>query len=161
MTNDIIKNKSKSLQELLPPVIDINQNTENAIVFYKLNKEGLKYLLTAYDYYGRGEVLLNHLEKEFGTIDKKAVSKLLNTDRIYTVDILKKRLYIYMPVLIVLIILLLAFLLKLPPIIILIFPAALIYIIVGMHFEDKWNTKYVNYKLSDVYKYQPIPDKIL
>ena len=48
MTNDIIKDKSKSLQSLLPTSFNINQNTENAIVFYKLNKEGLKYLLTAY-----------------------------------------------------------------------------------------------------------------
>lgn len=161
MTNDIIKDKSKSLQSLLPTSFDINQNTENAIVFYKLNKEGLKYLLTAYKYYGRAEILVNYLEKEFGIIDKKTLYKLLKSDNIYTQSFLSNRLYIYIPIITVLLILWIAIAFQTYTFILVLFPAAIVYIAVGLHIEEKMDTYYVNYKLSAEYKHQPTPDKKL
>lgn len=161
MTNDIIKDKSKSLQSLLPTSFDINQNTENAIVFYKLNKEGLKYLLTAYKYYGRAEILVNYLEKEFGIIDKKTLYKLLKSDNIYTKSFLSNRLYIYIPIITVLLILWIAIAFQTYTFILVLFPAAIVYIAVGLTIEEKMDTYYVNYKLSAEYKHQPTPDKKL
>lgn len=91
-----IKNKAHYYSES-----NISKNTADAYAYYRLNEQELKYLLTAYTFDRRHDVLIKHLQKQFGQINPHKFTIPLFFNGIYSKSL--QVLYIYvMPIIIAL-----------------------------------------------------------
>lgn len=75
----VIKNKVRHYSDS-----NISKNTADAYAYYRLNEQELKYLLTAYTFDRRHDVLLKHLQKQFGQIHQHKFTIPLFFNGIYS-----------------------------------------------------------------------------
>lgn len=82
MAKDEINKANEKLNELFK-VHTFDDATHDALIYFTGNKDKLKYLLLAYPINQRHVVLLDHLEKQFGKINRHMLTPFLNKELIF------------------------------------------------------------------------------
>lgn len=163
--NDILKQKNSELKTILSNCIgnsSIEENTKNACTYFINNKEGLKYLLSAYNVLERHYIIRKHLGKNFGQLNWKLINKLLLKERIYPRNVINFFTYILPAIIYISIVLSISFYFLNPTIMVFSFLVCVCaYFYHAIHLENRNASTYVNYKLSKEYKHLEIPDKQL